>query len=403
MLPKKEALLNLEDVINKSWHLYQEKGVVGYDPSVLFKSLKFYRAYEEKQSLVNKVLYTTELGMLYLLPSMEWYLDKVNAQKVKNNYGLSFFIQAFGKMFQYYGNEQFLDEAKKLAASVTAELIATPNGLGMANPPNLNEHLNGVAYTENVALIPSTAEFVFALLELFSISKDENYLDIARKIAKSFARDYSHKFYGSKISIDYSTAGDNTHILNANALAIACICLVNKIIGSNSENDLIHGVYAYLKDYLDSIQIPYCGKEDSANNKNWKDCDVYHTGFTLRGAEIISDYLKDDEMTGKIKKIRQEFFPYFLNGKKEIVKMKNSAVIDIHGVAEYILYYSMHHNELPENYLEIVIQNINKTFDGQTFLYRKIYEKKVKCYMPRWGHAPMMNAISSLMLALKTS
>lgn len=403
MLNKRAALLNLEDVTNKSWHQYQEKGFVGYDPSVLFKALKFYKAYEEKQTLRNKILYTAELGMLYLLPNMEWYLDQIKAQKVKNNYGLSFFIQAFVKMFRYYGNEHFLDEAKKLAASVIAELTPTPHGLGMANPPNLNEHLNGVAYTENVALIPSTAEFVFALLELFSATKDDHYLDIARKIVQSFAQDYKQKFYGHKISIDYSTAGDNTHILNANALAIACICLVNKITGSNAENDLIRGVYDYLKDYLDSVQIPYCGKEDALNNRNWKDCDVYHTGFTLRGAEIASDYLKDEEMTRKIKKIRQDFFPYFLNGKKEIVKMENSAVMDIHGVAEYILYYSMHLNELPEYYLEIIIKNINKTFDGRTFLYRKIYEKKVKCYMPRWGHAPMMNAISSLMLALKTN
>jgi hypothetical protein len=401
MLSRSSALPDLEDVVNKSWIQYREKGFVGHDPSVLFKSIKFYKAYEEKQTTINRTLYSVELSMLYLLPSMEWYLDLIKAQKVKNNYGLSFFIQAFVKMFRYYGDEQYLLEAKKLAVSVINELIPTPHGLGMANPPNLNESLNGVAYTEAVSLIPSTAEFAFALLELFSVTADSYYLDIAGKITQSFARDYRHKTYGHRISIDYSTGGDGTHILNANALAVGCICLVNRLTGRDSENDFIQGVYEYLKDYLHSVEIPYCGREDASTNKNWKDCDVYHTGFTLRGVEITCNYLKDTETAEKIKKITQDFFPYFLNGNKEIVKMKNSAVMDIHGVAEYILYYSMHLNELPAHYLETVVKNITGTFDGKTFLYRKIYGKKVKCYMPRWGHAPMMNAISSLMMALK--
>lgn len=397
---KSNASARLEIVLKQCYEQYKKHGYIGYDPSVVFKELKFYKAYEENQTLLNNLLYRIELGMIYLLPNMESYLDLIGAVKVKNNYGLSFFIQAFVKMQIYFGEESYLNEAKKLAASVIADLIKTPNGLGMANPPNLNESLNGVAYNQDVALIPSTAEFVFALIDLYNATKERQYLDVASEITNSFAKDYTHKFYGNGICIDYSTAKDHTHILNANALAAKCICLVSELMNDNSNDDLIRGIHNYLKNYIENIEIPYCGKEDSLTNRNWNHCDLYHTGFTLRGVEKVVSYLGDEKMRVKLNGIKSDFFSYFLNNRK-IVKMRDSKIMDIHAIAEYVLYFSRHRDELLAEYLDVVIDNINSSFNGKTFFYRKVYFKKINCYMPRWGHAPMMNAMAELLLSLK--
>jgi len=201
--------------------------------------------------------------------------------------------------------------------------------------------------------------------------------------------------------LNYSTAEDQTHILNANALALKALIMVSKISSKIELNrEWIVKIYAYIRPYLNEKEIPYAGEEDRDISANYLKADLYHTGFTLRGMLAIAHYLSlEEDVTFIEKRIAETLEEFLLNS--DIVYVQAEDIIEIHSVAEYInLYVEIYNSlddDLKEKYLNIIDKNVEKVSNSSgSYLYKIEKGKTIDIYFPRWSHSVMMNALSKL-------
>ncbi len=117
----------------------------------------------------------------------------------------------------------------------------------------------------------------------------------------------------------------------------------------------------------------------------------------------MANYLKEDKSL-IILQIKKYFTDFVY--KNRIINERRTTftskyITDIHGVAEFILMYSLFEKYSNTSTLKIIFKNILTMKDGKTFLYRKILFLKIKIYFPRWTQAVMLNSISSLLINKK--
>jgi len=197
--------------------------------------------------------------------------------------------------------------------------------------------------------------------------------------------------------LDYSVAQDGRYVLNANALAIGVLNEVSLRNGNAKYRSLIADVLDYLIPYLELRYMPYSGMEDTSSTKKY---DVYHTGFTLRGvAHAIRGSTEDQSkiqslLIEGVARMRSDF----LDKRKLIKALPTRPIKDVHGVAEYIRTLSA--LDFSANDVPVFVKNIEYMFRDGTFFYQRGFVDSHR-YMPRWGHAPMMLAIASLILNLR--
>ena len=379
----------LKDLLLSLHKHVEENGIVGCDP-ILFWFFPMYKKYNEQKTFFYRVMRKIESSVLDFFPCLLKPYQKVCGIKdVKSPYGVALFAQAYLKLAVAFSDERFLQLSEKYAAEVIDLLIETKSGgMGLGDPIG----------KPDVVYLPASSEGAYALLDLYKYTKKDKYLNFAEKIGKAFCNDFlQKKVEEDGIALDYSSDNDRTHVLNANSLAAGVLAELDLITQKEVYGDLISKILNFLTPYISKPSIPYAGKEDSANNKFWNTYDVYHTGFTLRGVRNINKKLKSKRYTEIITLRIQEMMKDFLNDRTLIVHIPKTDVLDIHGVAEYILISSLSYEET-ENFGAVIEKNIRYMYNGGTFFYRRGY-RDVALYMPRWGHAPMMNAMSSYLLA----
>ncbi len=397
----------IESILLKNDDFLSEKGYKGHDPQ-FFWHLYFAKRANEKPLFINKVIKKIEYHILMFFPFLIMpYAKKFGKPEEELiPYGLGVFIQSYIKMFDHFNNQLYLQKAEDIAQILEQTLIETRNGKGVSNAKNIKNikkrFFKGIA-DDNTVYIPGGAEAVFGFLDLYDTTGNRHYFELAKSITDTFIYDFEHKIIDEKsIALDYSNIGDGTHILNANALAGAAMSRVMRVEHNDKYEKTIAKIYNYLVPYLKYKYIPYHGIEDKdINSRNWDICDVYHTGFTLRGMYEMAIQLNRN--TDEIKTKTRAMFDLFLDHNENIKLYANrkSKVIDIHGVAEYIYMFTrfMHilNNKDQDKYREIVYRNIVAMTkkDLSSYYFQIIGNRKIDIYMPRWAQAPMMHALSS--------
>jgi hypothetical protein len=246
--------------------------------------------------------------------------------------------------------------------------------------------------------VPSGAEAALAMLDLYNATGDKCYFDWSEKIADAFLYDFNiKKISTEKLCLDYTVANDGRYVLNANALAAGVMSAVSEISKTRRYDKIINGIVLYIKDYLPMDEIPYAGVEDKLSGKTY---DVYHTGFTLRGLHYVikTDKFNSVEIELMMKKSVQRLRYDFLNRKNYVKALRSRPVIDVHGVAEYIRVLSKLDFRVDD--IPVFLKNIEYMYAGGTFYYERGFVDIYR-YLPRWGHAPMMLAITSLLLKIR--
>lgn len=411
MNSKSKYIEELEKILKSNFTYVKAKGYYGYDPQVYWY-LYFTHKAKNNPTFINKVFRKIEIKVIELFPKLLLpYLKKLKIDGVELvPYGLGLFIQAYVNMYQFYKEKKYLEEAKLVADILESKLIKLPNGLGAPNSKKTKylKFNKGITDNETVYL-PSSAEVFEGFYKLFLVTSDVKYLEVLKKIVSSFINDHKIKKLDDKrFVLNYSSVADDTHILNANALAASCMCKLCSIKENQEHLLIVKGINEYLKYYLENYKyLPYAGEEDSKINNNWKTCDTYHMGFTLRGCMSILCTLGEDS-SKIVVKVKEMLFD-FIDDKgmiKVFINQKDEKQ-DIHAVAEYVhifaLFYDFFTEEEKQKYLKVCKMNIAIFLkrDKSTYYYKVNKSKKVDLYMPRWAHAPMMNAISLILLKIK--
>lgn len=376
---------NILEVFMKLHEKVQVSGMKGYDPRLMWY-LPAAARYYNKKTKINNFFRRLEVAICRYLPFIvPLYLKIARIPLVENPYGLGLLIQSYIIVHKKTNNEYWLNQAKSNEKKLREYLVKTVSGgLGIAVPLE----------DPKVTNIPAGAEVALAYLELYKATSDDYYFDVADKISHSFLNDHTLKKTEKGICIDYYSNDDGMHVLNANALAMEVIYRVNKLNKNNKViYTIIRDMFAYNMYYIKNFkELPYAGKEDLKQNINWKSYDVYHTGFTLRSMKYICDH--ESELLVFIPfldEVYKNMKLNFINSKGKVVVLKGSKIIDIHGVAEYLRCHTI----FEKNNNEVFYDNFNYMLKINSFYYQR---GKVDSflYMPRWGHAPMMLALSEL-------
>ncbi len=408
-MEKKEYIQELEQILLANYEYVQKHGYSGYDPQVYWY-LYFTRRAKNNPSFLNKVFRKIEIKIIDLFPNLLFpYLKLLKIDGIELvPYGLGLFIQAYVNMYQYFSDKKYLEEAENIADILTEMLVKTPNGLGVSNSKKNKSLKFNKGFTDNdTTYLPGGSEVFEGFYKLYSITSNEKYLDISKAIGTSFVNDHKIKEVNeTKLVLNYSSIADDTHILNANALAGGCLAKLESIENNQEYLKIIEGIYNYLHYYVEKYDyLPYAGEEDSRTNKNWVTCDAYHTGFTLRGIYSIARVLgrNEENILDKMKKMLNDFVDEDKTIK--IVVQQKHKKQDVHAVSEYILIFAWCYEALSkvdrEKYMTICLNNIRRFSDGETYFYTINKSNRKSIYMPRWSHAPMMHAISFLLYKIK--
>jgi len=402
----------IEIILDKNYKYVQIHGYKGYDPQ-LYWYLFFTNKANHNPSFINKVFRKIEINIIKYFPKLlKPYLKllKIDGMELVP-YGLGVFLQAYVNLYQILRKDQYLDEAKKVAKLLESKLIITENGRGIPDSEKKlgakGKLFNSIT-NNNTIYLPGGAEAFFGFFNLYEKTNNTFYLEIAKSIVDAFIFDFKLKELNeNQIVLNYSNANDDSHVLNANALAGAAIGKICKYYPSKEYKSILEKIYYYLMPYLEYKEIPYAGVEDRNFNKYWNTCDTYHTGFTLRGLYDIALVLNQDTslIIRKVKNMMEQFIDK--KGNINVYSNQSSNITDIHAVAEYIHIYAKFYEFFSGNehkkYNEVVIKNINKMIkpDKSSYFYKKYGNIKIDLYMPRWGQAPMMNALSILLQKIK--
>lgn len=398
----------LKQLLIENHHTSKENGYIGYDPQ-LFWHLPGYKAYAKKKTTLRRIIRRIEYEFLKMTPNLILpYAKFFKVEKELSPYGLGLFLQTYTKMYSIFHEEKYILEAEKIVELLTPLLIELPHGLGAGNPKNKhNEHkpFFKTFVTNETSYLVVVAEIIFGLVSLYKVSKKQSYKLLIEKLCVSITKDYAIKKCGCKSSmLDYSSSPDNSHILNANALAMASLITVES---STTNTDIASNIYNYIFEYLEWDKIPYAGMEDKLINPSYSSADLFHTGFTLRGMLILAKHLnKTDDIKIIINRITKVLNDYLSNGN--IVLFQEKHEIEIHSLSEYINLYAILYPTLDQKnrnkYLSKILNNIDAMNNGKgSYYYKKQKSKTIDIYFPRWTQAAMMNAISNLITTLNSN
>lgn len=388
---KTEYIKDLEILYIKLAQKAEKEGLKGYDPR-LYWYLPMAKRYFSKQTKLSNFLRRLEVAFCRFFPFLGIkYLEFCGIPKVVNPYGIGLLIQSYTQAYRYFNNLEYLDKAKTLESQLNQLLVRTRSGeLGVSVPLE----------DQSVTNLPAGAEVAICYLDLYEVTKDLKYFVIAQSIALSFIQDHVVKITPNKgIAIDYYSNGDGSHVLNANALAAYVLNRVSTIENNERMNQIVLGIKKYLDEYILQRDLPYAGVEDSDKNKNWNYCDSYHTGFTLRAYGATWGFPMP------VKDVLGNYLQQFLDNKDIISISNNNGLIDIHGVADFIKLYALligQGLDVLDNDLRLIRHNILFMKYKESFYYQRSVVKN-STYMPRWGHYPMMLAVSSLLIKLSSN
>lgn len=376
-------LIILDNTVSK-------KGLKGYDPR-LFWYLPGNKAYSKNPSFLNSVLRKMEVGMVNFLPfTIKPILNLFSIPTVVNQYGLGIALQAYTNYYDYFKNYKYLEKTVFIEEHLRNNLITFSDGsLGVPTPLE----------NEYVSSLPAASEVATGYLDLFDLTNKQEYLDVANRIAQSFLKHHGQKNYSnSKLCLDYYSNKDGLHVLNANALAAYVLARLDTILSNTQYKDIAFKITNYVSSYMDSEKLPYSGIEDMGNkNVDQGTYDVYHTGFVVRSMDYLAHFFNMNELK------HLTLYQYDLMKKNFISNgfiktIQNRSYIDIHGVAEFIN-TAAEIKDKSKYTEEIVLKNTKHMYKDGTFFYRRNLIN-ILLYMPRWGHFPMMNALSKYIKVL---
>lgn len=289
--------------MNKSIILNSIEKFLVWKKAYGYSSYDQYDFWSSKYGIWSKALYYKSkiAGAVFVAPIFvtEIFfpsLRKLISSKKRIPIGDAHFLSGYLNLYKYTSNEDYLKEAKIIAEELLKSSVPGFSGNCWGYP--FNWMTTRGLWNSGVPLITTTAYCFEAFLELYDITKEEQYLKIAHSIFLFTLNDLKDT------PIDENTAAcsyspvDNSQIVNANAYR-AYVLVEGAKRFKNDE------ALKKVKKNLNFILVNQ-NKDGSwlyaVNDRRDNFIDHFHTCFVLKNLFKANGILKDDRITSAIKR-----------------------------------------------------------------------------------------------------
>ena len=388
-----ESNLGYASILDTIMDHAQSNNYESYDVSDLMKNNYYLYAKNLPAGILRKAMFGSYIRLIQYKP--EWVRPFVKEKGYVYPQGQSIVIRSLVELAKKKHPIGDLEEAKKIANWLIENRSPHSKHYGWGQPFLWHSRK---PFPINIPRATVSSQVAWAFLDLFEITGDEQYLDIAKDVCYLFMEEFNYTpDNNGNFCISYTTI-DNYHVHNASILAASVMMRVFKIL----EIEEIGAFGKKAIDFTTSHQnedgsFYYWAPPDKLNYT----IDNYHTGFVLESLRTIKDDWGDNSYDMVYKKGIEYYFDNLFDGATPKLTNKKKYPIDIQGCAQSIITFCMDGGD--PRYMrkakEIADYSIGSFFlkNQKHFAYR-IYKNghKDKSYYFRWGDAWMMRALAYL-------
>jgi rhamnogalacturonyl hydrolase YesR len=366
----------------------QRQNWIGYDPydglnSRIFQALPFLKknryvrlAFQQmnKRSIIN-------------------FRPVLAIPKGRNPKGIGLFLSAASNLYRVYKNNVFLDLIEQYIGWLKEDSSLDYGGYCWGY--NFDWQSRAFFLPKGTPTVVNTSFIGRALLSAYDITKDDDYLKIARSACDFILTDLNRLESGKTFCFSYSPI-DRYFVHNATALASSLLAMVYRITGEERLALEAKRSLQYVVDFQKDDGSWSYG-EDSVAQKTGTD--NFHTGFILESLKIYSDSIKDRDFVPHMKKgldfYQRNFF--HKNGAPKYFYDKTFP-IDIHCASQAIITLLQlkdygADNELCNNVMSWMITNMQAK--KGYFYYQKWKYWTSKIPYIRWAQAWACHALAT--------
>lgn len=319
-------------------------------------------------------------------------------KKRHNSKGLALFLSGYCNLYSITGEEKHLKKTQYLGDKLIDQSIQGYSGACWGY--YFDWQARAFFQPGDTPTVVATTYAAYALLDLYDITKDQKYLNIARSSCEFVLKDLNRTIdEDQSFAFSYSPL-DESVVYNAS------------LLGSR----LLARVYSYTKEphLIEESEksVRFCCKNQKEDGSwSYGTCDFhqwidnFHTGFNL---ECINDYTKYSGDASYEKQL-EKGFEYYLNTfftEEGISKYYNNQTypVDIHAPAQLVVtLYKMDkfapNKELVDKVLLWTVKNMQSRKGYFYYQIKKIFSSKIP-YM-RWAQSWMFYAFTTYFLATK--
>lgn len=384
--------IEMQGVIKASINKAKESNYTSYDVSDLMKTKYFKFSKNIPNTFLSRA---TRFPYNYFMKyHPEWIRRWVKEKGYIYPQGQAMILRAFVELTKKNHELGDLEEAKRIGEWLINNKSPHSKHYGWGQP---FLWYSRKPFPRHIPRATVSSQVAWAMLDLFEITQNEKYLDVAEDVCKLFKDEFNYTpDQNNNICISYTTI-DNYHVHNASMLAASVIFRVANLRSS----DEWHSFGGRVADFTMSHQnedgsFYYWAPPDKLNFT----IDNYHTGFVLESFKTIKEDCGSNKYDEVYSKGIDYYYDNLFDGPLPRLSDKSKYPIDIQGCAQSIMTFKRDgRTKFEKKANEIASYTIDNFFlkDEHHFAY-KLYENKHldKSYYFRWGDAWMIRALSYL-------
>jgi len=371
----------------------QSKNYKSNDVSDLMKSKYYLYVKNLPNGIPRKILNGSYVRIAQYKP--EWIRPFVKDKGYIYPQGQSIVVRSLVELAKKNHPLGDLKEAKKIADWLIENKSPHSKHFGWGQP---FLWYSRKPFPVNIPRATVSSQVAWAFLDLFELTGDEQYLDIAKDVCYLFMEEFNYTpDKNGNFCISYTTI-DHYHVHNASILAASVMMRVYKILGTSEIGDFAKKAIDFTVSHQNEDgSFYYWAPPDKLNYK----IDNYHTGFVLESLRTIKDDCGDNSYDKPYRDGMEYYFSNLFDGPMPKITNERKYPIDIQSCAQSIItfYLDGESPEYSQKVKEIADYALESFFleDNNHFAYR-IYENgfKDKSYYFRWGDAWMLRALAYL-------
>lgn len=385
---------NYLEVLESSLTYAQTQGYKSYDISDLMKTKYYSFGKKIKSNFVKRVFLRPYADLMRHYPNLIRSFVKEKGYIYPQ--GQAMIIRALVQLYKKKNPLGDLEEAKKLGHWLINNKSPYSKHFGWGQP---FLWYSRKPFPINIPRATVSSQVAWAMLDLFEVTADEEYLDIAKSVCQLFQNDFNYTpDANGNFCLSYTTI-DHYHVHNASMLAASAMMRVYCLTKDNSIGDFARKLVNFTVSHQNEDgSFYYWAPPDKLNYK----IDNYHTGFVLESFQSIIEDCKEDSFYQKAyEKGMKFYYDHLFEGGIPKMTNKETFPIDIQSCAQSIMtfYLEKEKKSYKEKAYEIADYTIKNFYLPQKkhFSYR-IYKDghRDESFYFRWGDAWMIRALAYL-------
>jgi hypothetical protein len=201
---------------------------------------------------------------------------------------MGFFAQGYLTLYQVYGRQEYLDNAKMCLKWLMEH--PSPGYTGYSWGNHFSYESRGGRIPKDVPTIVWTSLIGQSFLDAYALLKDPAYLDVARGIAEHYAKDIPRTEFPDSLCFAYTPGrwSDRSKVHNASMLAAAFLGRFSSVTGDKSMLPLATRAVQFTVNHQHED-----GAWIYAEGGKWNWIDSFHTGYVLESLDTFIKYTGD--------------------------------------------------------------------------------------------------------------